>query len=407
VEGLREDQFDDFKSWVLAQRRAPFVALFELHAREGDPVAALETLERTQGRTFLDAFASREVSIEPAGAPSRIDWLKRLYPALRASPVLAGAPLPFERLREDSRGVQALAYFEGDEKLHVLEVDEGTPRFVSSAPLAAVRTLVARWLERPDDDRVAEELGAVLAPPGAALRPGELLYVAPSALLARVPFAALRRQGRRLIEDHILAQVPSLTALHALRRVSATVAGVPVVLGNPTGDLPEAEREAVAVAARLGRPALLYLGAEATTDRLRQAARASILHLALHSGVGASGPWLGLHDRRLLAGDLLEWHLAPDLVVLASCASAATPDPGLWGSLVAAFLASGSRSVVASLWSTEDRVSHELVERFYDEGGRRDPALALARVQRAWLAGRRPVRDWAGFAFFGAGNNLR
>ena len=83
--------------------------------------------------------------------------------------------------------------------------------------------------------------------------------------------------------------------------------------------------------------------------------------------------------------------------------AAATPDPGLWGSLVASLLASGTPSVVASLWSTPDRVSRELSERFYAEGGARDPAGALARTQRAWLAEGRPVADWASFAFYGPG----
>ena len=48
------------------------------------------------------------------------------------------------------------------------------------------------------------------------------------------------------------------------------------------------------------------------------------------------------------------------------------PAPGLWGSLVASFLASGAPSVVASLWSTKDRVGRELSERFYAEGGTRE-----------------------------------
>jgi CHAT domain-containing protein len=57
---------------------------------------------------------------------------------------------------------------------------------------------------------------------------------------------------------------------------------------------------------------------------------------------------------------------------------------------------------VGSLWSTADRTSREFVERFYSEGGGSTPALALARTQQAWIAEKRPVRDWSGFAFFGA-----
>lgn len=66
-------------------------------------------------------------------------------------------------------------------------------------------------------------------------------------------------------------------------------------------------------------------------------------------------------------------------------------------------LASGSPSVVGSLWSTKDQVSRQFVERFYEEGGASDPALALARAQRAWMTQKRPVGDWAAFAFYGPG----
>jgi hypothetical protein len=419
VEALRGDQFDDFKSWVLAQRRAPFQALFEIQVQRNDAPAALQILERVQGRTFLEAFAARALPASGggrSGAPRRIEWLKRLYPALRASPVVATPPLSAALLRARTRGVQGLAFFEGKDHLYVIALNDGAARvFPAPQPLPAIRRLVAQLLAKPDDVALADQLGAALLPEGALPvvkasgdRP---LFIAPSTLLARVPFAALRHQGRYLVQDHVLAQIPSFNALAVLRQPASSTPRSPMILANASLDLPEAEAEAHAVAQRLGATAggaktgvpRVYLGRDAVTDRLREARGARVLHLALHSGVGVTGPWLGLGDRNLLAGEVLDWHLAADLVVLASCASAATPDPGLWGSLVASFLASGSPSVVGSLWSTKDQVSRQFVERFYDEGGARDPAAALARAQRAWLAQKRPVGDWAAFAFYGPG----
>jgi hypothetical protein len=412
VEALRGDQFDDFKSWVIAQRRAPFEALFEIHVARDDPTAALQILERVQGRTFIDAFAARTLpaaGTADSGAPRRIEWLKRLYPALRASPVTA-APLPADALLARTRDVQGLGFFEGKERLYLIALRAGRPHvLIAPQPLRAIRHLVAQLLARPDDVALADQLGAALLPAGALPAPlaggksAAPLYIAPSSALARVPFAALRHEGRALVQDHVLAQIPSFNALVALREARPARARPPLILANAALDLPEAEAEARAVARRLGGAPRIYLGPDAVTDRLREAAGAKILHLALHSGVGVTGPWLGLGDRNLLAGELLDWHVAADLVVLASCASAATPDPGMWGSLVASFLASGSPSVVGSLWSTKDRVSREFVERFYDEGGARAPALALARAQRAWLAEGRPAGDWAAFAFYGPG----
>ena len=417
VEALRGDQFDDFKSWVLAERRAPFLALFEMHAERGDAAAALQILERVQGRTFIEAFAAKALpaGAGPSSAPRRVEWLRRLYPALRASPVLGAAPLSFAELSARLRDVQGLAFFEGKDHLYAITMHAGQPRVLTApAPLATIRQLVAGLEAAPDDVALADQLGAALLPAGAlpSGRRGNRdapLFIVPCALLARLPFAALRQNGRYLVQDHVLAQIPSFNGLAVLRQPTR-VAGRPparpaLILANAALDLPEAEGEAHAVAKRLGAGRAaprLYVGADAVTDRLREAQGASVLHLALHSGVGVTGPWLGLHDRHVLAGEILDWRIAADLVVLASCASAATPDPGLWGSLVTSFLASGSPAVVGSLWSTRDQVSRQLVENFYDQGGAHDPALALARAQRAWLLQKRPVGDWAAFAFYGA-----
>jgi hypothetical protein len=401
VEALRGDQMDDFKSWVLAQRRAPFEALFELHVGRGDHLAALQIQERVQGRTFIDAFAVNDFrGTGAAQAPRRIEALRKIYPALRASAVLA-APLPVQELRALIGDVEALAFFETKQRLFVLSLHDRTPVVTAvSAPLATVRQLVARFLAAPDDPELATQLGTLLLPE--RIPPHRLLHIIPSPSLGRVPFAALRRNGRCLVEDHVLAQVPSLNALVALRRHSPTLRQPATILANAAGDLPQAEAEAQAVATQLGPNAQLFLGAQASAAHLREGQGASVLHLAVHSGVGPAGPFLDLADGPLLAGQLLEWRIAADLVVLASCASAATADPGLWGSLVASFLASGSPSVVGSLWSTEDSVSRTFVERFYAEGGAQDPAGGLARTQRAWLAERRPTGQWAAFTFYGA-----
>jgi CHAT domain-containing protein len=264
-----------------------------------------------------------------------------------------------------------------------------------------MKRLVAEFVAKVGDAGTAEALGQALLPAGSLPRTGRTLYVIPSPLLARVPFAALRRNGRYLVEDHVLSEVPSLSALAAVGAKRVRLDGPPAVLANARQNLPDAEAEGRWVATHLGAGSQLSLGGQATSARLRAAGGAGVLHLALHSGVGPTGPWLELADRRVPAQDLLGWRVAANLVVLASCASAATPSPGLWGSLVSSFLAGGSPSVIGSLWSTEDRVSRELVQAFYDNGGTREPARALAEVQRRWLAAGRPVAHWAAFAAYG------
>src|SRR4030095_12136193 len=101
-------------------------------------------------------------------------------------------------------------------------------------------------------------------------------------------------------------------------------------------------------------------------------------------------------------GEIVAGRIGPRLVVLASCASGVRPWRQMWGSLGASFLAAGSRSVLASLWSVEDEQTRDLILRFYAEGGVSDPAGALARAQRVAIGRGQSPQYWAPFVLFGS-----
>jgi hypothetical protein len=407
VDKLDGDQFDDFKSWVLAQRREPFQALFELCVKRGDDAGAFDVLERVQGRSFVEAFAANEgVATGPVAAPQRITWLKDLYPRLRKASVVAAQRLTAAEVRARLADVQLVSYFEGKDDLFVVVLQKGHARVLpTKVPLSDVKRWLSAMLAEPPDAAAAAELGALLLPSDAGLVRAKPVYVSPSSLLSRLPFGALRRGGRYVAEELAIAQVPGAQALVVLRRAPRPADRPVVILGDAAGDLPQAGAEAAGLTRRFGPTTRAYLGRDATRARLAEATGARLLHIALHSGLGSTGPWLGLADGRLLAGDLLDARIGARLVVLASCASANAVEPGLWGSLAASFLASGSPAVVASLWSTADDVTRVFVERFYDEGGVRDPLRAVTRAQRALIAAHRPVSAWAPFVFFGPGRS--
>jgi CHAT domain-containing protein len=223
--------------------------------------------------------------------------------------------------------------------------------------------------------------------------------VVPDGALARLPFAALRRQGRWLVEDLAVVYAPGLSALATGRR-NLHAEGPPVVLADPRNDLPEAAAEGREVARLLGTES--HLGSAATRRVLEAAAGARVLHVASHAGWGPGGPWLELADGQVAPAAILAARLRPRLVVLASCASAVPSGGGLWGSPGAAFLAAGSGAVLATLGSVEDRNARDLIRHFYQEGGATDPAEGLARAQRVLLAAGRPPSSWAPFVLLGA-----
>lgn len=399
---------DEIRSVLTEDNRQPFEALFRLLSRSGRVLEAIEIVESVQAMgllgSILDGASQPVTEGEEATAIGRaaalqMASLEALLPSASESPLMSSRSLDKAlRQLEDRR---LLAYFEAGEEIWLVILSaEGAEVLLLDARLSRVRKLVERFRESPDDSVVADELGEMLLPGGALASPGRLL-IATDGVLGELPFAALRRHGRFLVEDYSLAYVPSASALAAIETRPLSQPGpAAVVLADPRGDLAEAALEGHHVAARL--KVTPQLGSDATRARLREAAHADILHLATHTGLGPQGAWLALHDGKLAAERIITERIGPQLVVLAGCASAARSGRGMWGSLGSAFLLAGSRTVVASLWSVEDSAARELVQRFYDRGGADAPAAALAAAQRDLIAAGRPVSEWAPFVVLGS-----
>ncbi len=405
VETLRATFSDnDLKEWLLEEKRSPYEALFTLQRERGALRQALATAERAKARAFIDAFiaatSTRSESSDLARPTSadRAEALRQLLPDLGASTVVALRPIDSVLQTVGERRV--LLYLWAESRLWLIATGDGEPRI---QPLEinrdALGQLVRQFLGDPNDPAPANELGAALLPPGALPPAGTTLYIVTDGELGELPFAALSVAGKRVGESHPIAYVPSLNALARLLERPAGTHGPPVVLGDPNRDLPAARTESAEVARSLSTSAVV--GQSATTEAVRQAAGAGLLHIASHAGRDARGAWVGLADGRLHADAVLSQRLRPKFVVLASCMSAARRGPGMWGSLGAAFLASGSQAVLASLWSVDDQLARQFVLRFYREGGVTDPVGALARAQRGLATAGSPPSAWASFVLFG------
>lgn len=408
VEEMRRSlTFDELKTWLLDRKREPFEALFRLQARSGRTEEALATAEKAQARTLLDALihahsaegSSRGAAWSPDVAAARIGDLERLLPVMSESPVAVLQPI--DRVLRAFGDRHGLVYFEAGDEIWLATVTRQEVRLRPlPLPAAGIRRLAERFLAHPEDAGAAGQLGETLLPPEVLPERGKTVYVVADGVLGNLPFAALTREGRYLVEDHPVALIPSLNALAALENHDVEMPGPPVVLADPQGNLPAAALEGRAVAKLLSGS--LRTAGTATSRELERAARARIVHLATHTGLSVRGPWLLLADRRLGASEIVTRRIGPRLVVLASCASGVRPGRQMWGSMGAAFLAAGSRAVLASLWSVEDRQTHEFVLRFYTEGGASDPAGALARAQRVAIGRGQSPTLWAPFVLFGS-----
>lgn len=381
------------------KRWEPFERLFSLQLNRGDVRGALDTLTRAQGRMFLDALARASAPSASAALGRARDVMDQVgeLQALQASPLAEVGSLEFVLAAQRDRHV--IVYF-GGERLRSIVIENGEPRIASTdVPKDQLDRMVSDLRSEPDDPWLAARLGEALLPPDALPAPGERIYVVPTGPLLRVPFSALMVSGQRVVDRFEVAYAPSLTALAAVQGQPTGPVGRAVVMADRRLSVKASDPEVQAVVDAAGAEA--YLDRNATTDRLRGAARADLLHVITHSAANAREGFLSLDDDgEVTASDIVAWQVRPRLAVLPTCASAATPRTEMWGSLAAGFLAAGSEHVVATLVAVRDEDAARFALAFYRHGGARDPVGGLARAQRE-LATTDPVARWSPYIVIG------
>jgi CHAT domain-containing protein len=186
--------------------------------------------------------------------------------------------------------------------------------------------------------------------------------------------------------------------------------------------LPDAEREVHAAARILGGRSAVYVGADASKEKIeREAAGFRILHFATHGVLDDTDP---MYSHLLLApardgddGVLETWQMMrmrfdAELAVLSACDTARgryREGEGVVG-MTWAFFVAGCPSTIATQWKIASAPTADLLIDFYRQWStlRQAPfakAKALAAAQRRML--RQPRRRhpfyWAPFILVGAG----
>ena len=267
--------------------------------------------------------------------------------------------------------------------------------------------------------------------PVADLLDGSEIIIVPGRSLYDIPFAALPDEsGKTLSETFKIRVVPSLTTLRLIRDSPADYhrqTGA-LIVGNPDvgevhfkerltfiGRLPDAEEEAKMVARKLGVEPLL--GQQATKQAVLQAMNSvALIHLAAHGdasrGEIALAPSFRSpnsipteRDYLLTASDISQVKLRAKLVVLSCCHSARGQIKAAEGTvgIARAFLGSGARSLLVSLWALEDGAAEQLMSHFYDHLVRGESASDSLHQAMKWMRrnGYPDVSDWAPFVLIG------
>jgi CHAT domain-containing protein len=195
------------------------------------------------------------------------------------------------------------------------------------------------------------------------------------------------------------------------------------VFGMPLYDLPHTREEVLDISKFAGKDAVVLLGKEATETAFKSepVADFKVIHLAVHGFADAqfperSGLVLGRDpasqdDGLLQVREILRLHFNADLVTLSACETGLGKLQGEEGitNLPEAFLASGAKAVVASLWSADDAYTLELMQNFYGylaNGLDKASALRQAKLEVLGKQGEQaPPYYWGAFVLIGDGGS--
>ncbi|HKR64675.1 MAG TPA: CHAT domain-containing protein [Thermoanaerobaculia bacterium] len=371
--------------------------LTDLLLDRGDWRAAFDIAEHARARVLLDVARRMPIPLQELAAAMPADIVAAHYTLLRSRTL-------------------------------VVTIEHGRiSHFVVAAgkmEFEADRARLLRALNRREDAK-AEVISRRLydefiAPFRVRLAPDRLLVIVPDDAMSGLPFAILRgSDGRFLIEEAPIAIAPAAAALTNPRIDPPILNANVIVLADPSfstrlfpelGRLPAAREEAASMQA-LFRHTTVYLDDHATPGALARSAEASdILHIGAHAlsserdasfslfALAARDGNEGVVTLRDIESLSLPRH---PLVVLAGCETAAFGGgKGSIRSLANAFLAGGSRAVLATLWNVDDEQTRRTITAFYRAVVRGESVpFALREAQLAEFA-KHPSSAWGAFEIY-------
>jgi CHAT domain-containing protein len=321
------------------------------------------------------------------------------------------------------------------------------------------RKYLAETRARKDDIPLAKQLYTLLLGSLPREAAKERLIIVPDGILHLLPIDALHDStGAFLVETHTISYAPASIVLTVLRNTTQTrhprytflgVGDVPYqdqggvsarlnkpigvkqhllrgfsdVFGTPLDDLPQTREEVVESDKIMGNDGVLLLGSQATETAFKSEPLEDfkIVHIAAHGFADTqfperSGLVLGVDpssrdDGLLQVWEITRLHFNADLVTLSACDTGVGKLEGEEGmtDLADAFLVSGAKAVVASLWSADDTYTLDLMERFYThlaEGQDKAEALRQAKLDLLTKYGARvPPYYWGAFVLVGDGGS--
>ena len=453
IEAVRSSiSFEAAKIGFAGDKQAVYGALIDVLFESQNWPDAFLIVERAKARALVDLLAQRHDLAFPAGADDKVR-------ALFARAVTNDAQLGLPSSADAVRGIKVVA--DSRTNLATLAPEAASLLSVQSISLAEVAAKLSPGETLIDYYRSGDELFALVlqgtrvtgfrlsargldeevrsfqaaiehrdshaAEIGRALyervvRPltpdlkGNTLIISPHGVLHYLPFVALHDGDQFLLDRFSIRLIPSAGTLVYLRGDHPAKAGRLLALGNPDlgesrYDLPNAQVEAVRVAALFADSRALVRG-EASKSALKELGGGfSMLHFATHGKFDTDAPLSsGIYlakgtepDGVLTVSDLYSLRWDADLVTLSACETGlgkvANGDDVI--GLTRGFLYAGARSIVASLWEVDDAATEQLMVSFYRNLQDHDKREALRLAQIETRSHYPQPLYWAAFQLIG------
>ena len=363
------------------------------------------------------------------------------------------APVSLARLQKSLRSDESLVEYVTDAKSsYAIEIDSAVVRIHRLPSRNEIdkltRDYVSAIKEKADSDTAGRAIFDRVVSPALSRHPKTLIVV-PDGSLHLVPFASLRDgNGQDLMKSIAIVSAPSATIFEDLRSTGERSPASKPFLGiayspvarNSGGSQPITSLNSVPgvrpakaltplayVDEEISAAAQVFGGASITlqSDSAYESKLKSeplndfkIIHIAAHAIADSVepdraslvfGPGPGAEDGFWQAREIRNSRLSADLVTLSACDTGVGRLQGEEGvmNLARAFLAAGAKTVVASMWSANDRSIATLMRHFYRHIADGDTiAEALRNAQLDILSEfGNDVQPyyWAGFTVIGDG----
>ena len=410
---------DDWKISIRDYYKDAYTALWTVQLQQNKIVEALHTAEQGRGQALIDLMESRyDLTLGQFGTSKELEARSDVTGNTSSQTLfLAGGRRAINIwVLENENAFHFVQEKINEESLQPL-IDEVYQNIVDE-----------KGSTSSDSDRdVLKILYNVVINPVADLIHSNEVIIVPDGLLFLVPFAALKDQNsKHLSETYRIRLIPSLTSLKMLSKcpewhhctAGALLVGDPWVAnirfrGDKVKQLPSAKEEIEMIGEILKIDALT--GKEATKGEvLSRMNSVALVHIAAHGcpetgEIVLSSNTTGLSKKEgdflLTMKDVLDVNLRAQLVVLSCCYSGQgeVKAEGVVG-IARAFLGSGARSVVVSLWKIDDRATLEFMKHFYEhlmEGESASKSLNQAMKCMRKSDNFNGVKFWAPFVLIG------